>query len=135
LVFIVKGILLVPIEGSLLLFLFGTGLHLFAATSLGIFMATVTRTMPQFAMLAILVLLPLQLLSGNSTPRESMPQFVQTVMSVTPTTHFVAIGQAVLFRGAGFTVVWPQLLALAVIGIVLFAVSLNRFRKTIGDMA
>ena len=55
-------------------------------------------------------------------------------MLLAPTTHFVAIGQAILFRGAGLGVVWPEFLALAVIGAAFFAVSLNRFRKTISQM-
>ena len=135
LVFVVLGLLRVPVEGSLALFLLGCALHLFATTSLGIFMATLARSMPQFGMLAVLILLPLQLLSGNSTPRESMPGFVQQVMLAAPTTHFVALGQAILFRGAGFTVVWPQFLALAGIGTALFAFALNRFRKTLSQMA
>ena len=134
LVLVVKAVLRVPIEGSVALFLTGAVLHLFAASSLGIFMATIARSMPQFGMLVVLVLLPLQLLSGNSTPRESMPVFVQTVMLAAPTTHFVAVGQAILFRGAGLTVVWPEFLVLAAIGAALFAISLNRFRKTISQM-
>ena len=98
-------------------------------------MATLARSMPQFGMLAVLILLPLQLLSGGATPRESMPGFVQNVMLAMPSTHFVAAGQAILFRGAGLIVVWPQFLALTAIGAVLFIFSLNRFRKTIGTMA
>lgn len=134
LVLVVEGFLRVPIEGSVALFLAGAALHLFATTSLGIFMATLARSMPQFGMLAVLILLPLQLLSGNATPRESMPQFIQIVMQAAPTTHFVSLSQAILFRGAGLRVVWPQFLALAVIGAVLFAFSLNRFRRTISQM-
>ena len=135
LVLVVRGVLCVPIEGSIPLFLAGAALHLFATTSLGIFMATLARSMPQFGLLAMLILLPLQLLSGSFTPRESMPWFVQAVMLAAPTTHFVALGQAILFRGAGLGVVWPQFLALAGIGIVFFGVSLNRFRKSISQMA
>ncbi len=89
LVFVVQGVLRVPIEGSVALFLAGAALHLFATTSMGIFMATLARSMPQFGMLLVLVLLPLQLLSGGSTPRESMPELVQDVMLAAPTTHFV----------------------------------------------
>ena len=132
---VVQGVLRVPIEGSVALFLAGAALHLFATTSMAIFMATLARSMPQFGMLAVLILLPLQLLSGNSTPRESMPELVQNLMLAAPTTHFVAVSQAVLFRGAGLNVVWPQLLALAGIGVVFFAIALQRFRKTISQMA
>jgi len=132
---VIRGLVGVPVEGSVALFLLATALHLFATTAMGIFMATVTRSMPQFALLIILVLLPLQMLSGGSTPRESMPQLVQDLMLAAPTTHFTLAGQAILFRGAGLAVVWPQLLALGAIGAVFFAVALRRFRRTIGQMA
>ncbi len=134
LLLIVQGVLRVPVEGSVALFLAGAALDLFAAASMGIFMATLARSMPQFGMLAVLILLPLQLLSGGFTPRESMPGFVQNVMLAAPSTHFVALGQAILFRGAGLGVVWPQFLALAAIGAVFFAIALTRFRKTISQM-
>lgn len=135
LTFVVRGLLQVPIEGSVALFLVGAALHLFATTSMGIFMATLARSMPQFSMLLVLVLLPLQMLSGGTTPRESMPQFVQDIMLAAPTTHFVELGQAILYRGAGISVVWQPFLALALIGSVLFAFSLARFRKTLSQMA
>ena len=132
---VVRGILDVPVEGSVPLFFAGAALHLFATTSMGIFMATIARNMPQFGMLMVLTILPLQMLSGGATPRESMPELVQTVMLIAPTTHFVQLGQAILFRGAGLDVVWKQFLWLVVIGAALFAGSLARFRKTIAQMA
>ncbi len=132
---VVQGVLRVPVAGSVLLFLAGTALHLFAATTLGIFLATLARSMPQFGMLAVLILLPLQMLSGTFSPRESMPEFVQIVMLAAPTTQFVDLGQAILFRGAGLAVVWPQFLALTGIGALLFGLSLTRFRKTISELA
>jgi ABC-2 type transport system permease protein len=79
--------------------------------------------------------LPLQILSGGTTPRESMPQIIQDLMLAAPNTHFVMFAQAILFRGAGLDVVWPQFLSLALIGAVFFSISLARFRKTIGTMA
>jgi ABC-2 type transport system permease protein len=79
--------------------------------------------------------MPLMMLSGGSTPRESMPELVQTIMLAAPTTHFVMLGQAILFRGAGLDVVWPQFAALGLIGGVLFSFSLARFRRTISQMA
>ena len=110
-------------------------LSLFATTSIGIFMGTVARSMPQLGLLMILVLLPLQMLSGGSTPRESMPQAVQDIMLTMPTTHFVSLAQAILYRGADFAIVWPQFLTLLAIGGVFFTIALLRFRKTIGEMA
>lgn len=135
LTFVVQGILAVPIEGSVLLFIAGATLHVFAATSMGIFMGTIARSMPQFGLLLFLAIMPLQILSGGMTPRESMPGLVQVLMLAAPTTHFVILGQAILYRGAGFSVVWPQFAALAVIGTILFMLSLARFRKTLGTMA
>src|SRR5690606_8409868 len=132
---VVQGLLAAPIEGSRLLFFCGAALHLFAATSMGIFMGTFARSMPQFGLLLMLVLLPLQMLSGGMTPRESMPLVVQHVMLAAPTTHFVMLAQGILYRGAGLDVVWPQFLALTLIGAVFFGIALARFRNTIGTMA
>jgi ABC-2 type transport system permease protein len=110
-------------------------LLLFATTSVGIFMATLARSMPQFGMLAVLILLPMQMLSGSYTPRESMPWIVQKAMLAAPSTHFVALAQAILFREAGISVVWRQFLALAAIGALFFTIALKRFRRTISQMA
>jgi ABC-2 type transport system permease protein len=130
---IVQGLLGVPIQGSVALFLAAAGVNLFATTSLGILLATVARSMPQFALLTMLVIMPLEMLSGGLTPRESMPQIVQDLMLAAPTTHFVLLAQAVLFRGADISVVWPQLVALLAIGGTLFAITLFSFRKTINN--
>ena len=129
LVGVVQGLLEVPLQGSLALFLMGTALQLFATTCLGIYLATLAGTMPQFGLLLILVLLPMQVLSGGMTPRESMPEVIQTIMLLAPNTHFVMLAQSVLFRGAGLDVVWPQFLALAGIGGALFLLALRRFRQ------
>ncbi|ANE53726.1 ABC transporter permease [Methylomonas sp. DH-1] len=132
---VVQGVLEVPIEGSKGLFILGMAVHLFATTSMGIFMGTVARSMPQLGLLMIIILLPLQLLSGGMTPRESMPALVQGLMMAAPTTHFVALAQAILYRGANFSIVWPEFLALIAIGGVFFMLALSRFRKTISSMA
>src|SRR5690606_16967489 len=116
-------------------FLGGVALHLFATTAVGIFLGTFARSMPQFALLMMLVVMPLQMLSGGVTPRESMPGWVQTVMLAAPTTHFVMLSQSILYRGAGLSVVWPQFLALILIGTTFFGVTLARFRKSIVKMA
>ena len=126
---VVQGIMHVPVQGSVVLFLAGSVLMVFAMTSLGIFLATIAGTMPQFALLMMLVLLPLQVLSGSMTPRESMPEIIQNIMLAAPNTHFIILSQGILFRGAGLDVVWPQFLALAVIGAALFWLALRQFRK------
>lgn len=131
LIFVVEGLLAVPIAGSIPLFLAGALLYQFSVAALGILIATFSTSMAQFGLLAIPVLIGLNLLSGSTTPMESMPEWLQYVMQLSPTTHFVAFSQAVLYRGAGIGIVMSQMLALAAIGVVYFAVSLGRFRKAI----
>ena len=132
LLFVVQQWLGVPIAGSIVLFLSGATLYTVTVATLGILMATVTSTMGQFALLAAPTLLIIQLLSGGATPMESEPVWLQYVMrTICPTPHFVDFSQAVLYRGADFPIVWPQLAAMAAIGSVYFAFSLKRFRSVI----
>ena len=135
LIVVVHLLLQAPIQGSLWLFVVGMTLHLFATTSIGIFLGTVARSMPQMGLLMLIILLPLQMLSGGMTPRESMPVLVQDIMLAAPTTHFVSLAQAIIYRGAGLSVVWPQFMALTAIGGVFFFIALTRFRSTIGSMS
>jgi len=128
---VIQGVLQVPIAGSVPLFLCGAVLYLFSAASIGIFLGTLARSMPQFGLLLILTIIPLQLLSGGVTPRESMPAIVQHIMAAAPTTYFVRLAQSILYRGAGLDAVWPEFLAIAGIGAVFFLAALLRFRKSV----
>ncbi len=127
---VVRGFLGVEINGSLALFALGTAAFLFAMTSFGITLATVARSMPQFGLLAIPFFVVMNMLSGGVTPLEAMPEMLRTVMLASPSTHYTAFAQAVLLRGAGLDVVWPQLLATVSIGAVLFGYALLRFRAS-----
>lgn len=121
-----------PIAGSLALFLVGAAIYAIVVAALGILLGTLSTTMGQFGLLAIPVLMVTQLLSGSSTPMESMPIWLQYAMKILiPTPHFVAFAQAVLFRGAGLALVWKSLSAMAVIGSVYFVFALSRFRRVI----
>ena len=126
---VVRQLLGIPIAGSVPLFMVGVVLYLFFATSIGIFLATIARTMPQLGLLYILVAVPLNLLSGGNTPLESMPPFLRTVMQASPSTYFVSFAQEILYRGAGFDVVWPQFAAVAAIGGLFLGLGLLRFRS------
>ena len=127
--FVVEKLLAVPVAGSFTLFMCGTALYLFFSTAIGIFLATIARTMPQLGLLFLLVAVPLNLLSGSNTPLESMPTFLRTIMQASPSTHYVSIAQAILYRGAGFETVWPQFLEVAVIGGIFLGLGLLRFRS------
>jgi ABC-2 type transport system permease protein len=96
---------------------------------LGIFLGTVARSMQQFGLMVMLVLLPLEILSGSITPEDSMPQFVQDIMLIAPTTHFVKFAQGILYRGAGLDIVWPEFVYLLAIGSALFGWSACYFRR------
>ena len=100
--------------------------------ALGILLGTLSTTMGQFGLLAMPVLMVTQLLSGSSTPLESMPVWLQYVMrTISPTPHFVSFTQAVLFRGADLTLVWRPLVAMLLIGSVYFVLAMSRFRRVI----
>ena len=125
---VVRAILGIPIAGSIPLFMVGVVIYLFFATAIGIFLGTVARSMPQLGLLFMLVFLPMNMLSGSNTPLESMPPWLATVMQASPSTHFVSIAQAILYRGAGLDVVWPQFVAVGPIGGLFFVLALLRFR-------
>jgi len=129
---VVEWALGVPIAGSLLLFVLGTAIYAFAVAALGILLGTLATTMGQFGLLAIPVFVVTQLLSGATTPMESMPIWLQWIMrTMSPTPHFVAFSQGVLYRGAGLDVVWPEIIKITAIGAAYFAFALTRFRKVI----
>lgn len=134
LLIVVQQLLNVPILGSIPLFILGTIIYLFSVTALGILLATIARSMPQFGLLAFPIFMIMNLLSGSSTPLESMPTWLQISMQFVPSTHFVNFAQAILYRGADFDIVWKDFAAIFVIGIVYFFVALIRFRKTITKM-
>ncbi len=127
--FVLQGILGLQVAGSSALFLLGVVSYLFFACSLGIFLGTVSRSMPQLSLLFMLTVLPMSLLSGGNTPREAMPEWLQNVMSLSPSTHYVSFTQAVLLRGADISTVWPHLTIITIIGLFFFAFSLSRFRR------
>ncbi len=131
--FVVRLLLKVPIAGSIPLFMFGTTLYLFFATAIGLFLGTVARSMPQLGLLYMLVAVPMNILSGNATPLESMPRWLGIVMQASPSTHFVSFAQAILYRGAGLDVVWKQFLAVAVIASLFLMLSLIRFRSALSS--
>jgi ABC-2 type transport system permease protein len=134
LLLVVRWWLEVPIAGSILLFLGGTIIYVFAVSALSIFLATLVRSMPQFGLLAFPVFIIMNLLSGGTTPMDSMPQTLQWIMHLSPSTHFVSFSQAVLYRGAGLDVVWRHCAQIMALGLVFFGIALVRFRRMVVQM-
>jgi ABC-2 type transport system permease protein len=128
---VIRGALGLPVTGSVSLFVLGTVFYLFAITAIGIFLATVARTMPQFGLMAIPLFIIINLLSGGITPLDSMPQWLQRTMQISPATHYSTFAQAILFRDASLPMVWREIVAFTIIGAVFFTGALMRFRRTI----
>jgi ABC-2 type transport system permease protein len=131
--FVLRLMLGIPVAGSIPLFMLGVVIYLFFATAIGIFLGTVARSMPQLGLLYMLVYLPMNMLSGSNTPLESMPVWLARLMQISPSTHFVSFAQSILYRGAGLDVVWPEFLAVAVIGALFFGLAILRFRSVIAQ--
>jgi ABC-2 type transport system permease protein len=129
--FVVRLMLGVPIAGSIPLFMLGVMIYLYFACAIGIFIGTIARSMPQLGLLFMLVFLPMNMLSGSNTPLESMPPWLAIAMQASPSTHFVSFAQAILYRGAGIDVVWPQFLVVGAIGGLFFLLAILRFRASV----
>jgi ABC-2 type transport system permease protein len=125
---VIRGYLGVPVAGSRALFLLGTTIFLFSTTSLGILVATLAGSMPQFALMAIPVFTTMLLLSGNMTPLESMPTVLQWAMHASPSVYYVQFSQGLLYRGATLELVWQPLLIMAVLGVAFLGYATHRFR-------
>jgi ABC-2 type transport system permease protein len=128
---VIELILKIPLSGSVPLYLLCTFLVLFATTSMGVFMGTIVKNMPQLGMIFILAILPLMLLSGSITPYESMPMILQELMKLMPTSHFVDLSQAILFKGAGLSIIWEKMLIIFIIGVVFFVSTLALFKRSL----
>jgi ABC-2 type transport system permease protein len=128
---VVRLVLEVPFEGSLVLWFAGVLLYLFFATALGVFLGTISRSMAQFALLIVLVVVVLQLLSGGSTPVESQPRWLQAFTYFLPSRHFVSFSQVIIYRGGGLAAVWRNFAMVGLIGLAFFSYSVALFRKSI----
>lgn len=132
LIFVVNLLIGVPINGSLFLFTAGTALYVISVASLGLLLASFTHSMGQFGLLAIPSIIVMILLSGGMTPLESMPDWLQGVMTaISPAMHFVRFTQSVLYRGSGIDLVASEMLAMALMASVALGIVLARFRKVL----
>ncbi len=122
----------VPIRGSILLLLGATGLYLLTMIGIGLFISTVASTQQQAMMSAFFFIFPAILLSGFIFPIANMPVVVQWFTYLDPLRYFLIIIRGVFLKGVGTAVLWPQLAALAVLGVLTLSFSVSMFRKTLG---
>jgi ABC-2 type transport system permease protein len=119
----------VPFRGSVLTFALGALLFLFVTLGVGVLISTVSQTQGQAIQLSIMTLLPQILLSGLFFPLYSMAAGVRWIAYVLPLTYFVKVARGVMVRGTPFVELWFPLLMLAVLGAVVFTLSVLRFRR------
>lgn len=130
---VAKGALGITVNGSIAIYCLGATVCIFASMALGVMLATLTQSMPQFALLAFPTIIVMEVLSGGMTPLESMPLYLQVIMTAVPTTHYVKFSQGVLFRDAPLSIVWPQIALMAALGVIYMLVALARFRAMLAN--
>ncbi len=121
----------VPIRGSLWLLLFSTGLYLLTALGIGLLISTISRTQQQAMMSSFFFFFPAMMLSGFVFPIENMPQVVQWLTYLNPMRYFLIVIRGIFLKGIGMNILWPELAALAVIGVVTLWLVSTRFHKTL----
>ncbi|HEU5041591.1 MAG TPA: ABC transporter permease, partial [Gemmatimonadales bacterium] len=121
----------IPMRGNLLLVYLAAAIYLIVVLGLGLAISTITRTQQQAMFVAFFVILVFLLMSGLFTPVDSMPDWAQQVAEANPVKHFVGIMRAVLMRGAGLETVGRPIAGLAAAGVVVLALAVLRYRKSV----
>lgn len=127
--FMVGGVIGAQINGSIWLYFLGTLVFMFSIASFAVMLATVAPTMPQYSLLIVPLYVVSSMFSGSSSPRSNMPEFAQSISAYWPTTQFITLAQNVIFRGAGWEIVWQPLLIMAISGTLFLGLALLRFKK------
>jgi len=119
----------VPIRGSVLLLLAATTIYLLSSLGIGLFISTISHTQQQAMMTMFFFFIPAILLSGFVFPIANMPPVVQYLTYADPLRYYLVIIRGIFLKGSGFSILWPQMVGLAVVGGIVFTVSSLRFRK------
>jgi ABC-2 type transport system permease protein len=119
----------VPIRGSLGWLFLGTGLYLMSTLGMGLLISTISRTQQQALMTTFFYFQPMVLLSGFMFPIENMPEPVQWLTYLDPLRYFLVIIRGIFLKGIGPEILWPQMLALLVMGVSVFLLAIRRFTK------
>jgi ABC-2 type transport system permease protein len=120
----------VPIRGNLFLLFVATALYLMTTLGIGLLISTVSQTQQQAMMSTFFFYFPAILLSGFMFPIVNMPEAIQWLTYLNPLRYFLIIVRGIFLKGVGVSVLWPQMLALTVMGIVTLRAASGRFRKT-----
>jgi ABC-2 type transport system permease protein len=121
----------VPLRGSMPLLYLLAFPFIVANLGLGLFFSTLVRTQAQAMQAGFLFIMPNILLSGFMFPRAAMPEPAQWLGLALPLTYFLDILRGILLKGVGIEALWPQLLALIGFAVLIVALSVRRFHKTL----
>jgi len=121
-----------PIRGSLVLFLVATALTVFSMSGISLVIATFTRTLPSTMILAFMLIIPIQFLSGSVTPVEAMPPLQYYLTLLSPQRYYLNIGYSILLKGASLATLWKDFAGLVLVGGGLFLLGARRFQRQFG---
>lgn len=121
----------VPIRGNLLLLFFATSLYLMTTLGAGLFISTVSQTQQEAMMSTFFFYFPAVLLSGFMFPIANMPELIQWLTYVNPLRYFLVIIRGIFLKGVGPSILWPQMIALLLMGLATLWLASRRFRKTL----
>jgi ABC-2 type transport system permease protein len=119
----------IPLNGSILLLFFATCLFLLSTLGIGLFISTISSTKQQAMMTSFFFIMPFFMLSGFVFPIDNMPEVVQWLTYLNPLRFFLVILRGIFLKGVGLDVLWPQYLALALLGTIVFSGAILRFKK------
>jgi len=121
----------VPVRGSLVLLLTLAFGYLLVELGKGLVLSVISKTQHQAFLLVLLVGIMDFMFTGFAAPVESMPQVLQWFATIIPAHHFMTILRGILLKGAGLDVLWPNVLALLILGIVIGTFSFRFVRKAL----
>ena len=119
----------IPLVGSITLLFASTCLFLLSTLGIGLFISTISATQQQAMMTTFFFVLPFFMLSGFVFPIANMPTVVQWLTYLNPLQYFLIIVRGIFLKGTGISVLWPQLVGLAILGGIVFIGAVNRFKK------
>lgn len=121
----------VPLRGSIAVLALGTVLFLLCVLGIGLFISTVSNTQQQAMVTAFFFIMPSITFSGFGSPISSMPEFFQYLTYLNPLRYFQIVLRSVYLKGVGLDVLWPQMAAMALIGLFMLTISVLRFHKAL----
>jgi ABC-2 type transport system permease protein len=119
----------VPLLGNPLVLLLGAVLFLMSSVAIGLFISTICSTQQQAQISTFFFAMPAFILSGFAFPIESMPEWIQYLTYVNPLRYFLVIIRGVFLKAIGLEVLWPQMVALSILGALMILLSSLRFQK------